>query len=283
MTSIEDPVVEPAAAPLADDVRISATYSVDELLVLAGLLESEGLPGISDEVYEGLDEAAREAAAAAAARGLLARGALVLTEPGDGDEDPRLELQAPHAGVLSLAFSPSVVLSVFRWEQGELYTRRYYVDAEAGVEHYPDMGSVHLLELFPTYELLLRIAAAAGISQRTPSTGKPISSTVAAVRRLVESGEATEGLTDIGIGGPCFHLRCLYKDEGNVVGGEITIIDAGGQGLWSVEPSTSGIVTGNIEDAGGEVTLAPLAADAVMEELVSYLPGDEAGASSDAG
>jgi hypothetical protein len=76
------------------ELRLEMTYTVDELAVLAELLQTDALPGAP------VPEEVGPAAKAAAARSLVARGVLAVLE------DDAVEVLQPHATLLAKAVDP---------------------------------------------------------------------------------------------------------------------------------------------------------------------------------
>jgi hypothetical protein len=232
-------------------------YSADELAALAGLLGAPGFPGADEALPQ--EGEAREAALRAARRSLLARGVLEI------DAEGVLKVLAPHAELVAVALGRGAAVSIERRTPDSLERRSLYIAEGAGVEHSAELGHVHRLERFDAGELEERVLARAALADSDES-GAELEATreeLDAALTAAAKGEAVEGA----LAQPLRTLRSLSRvtalrqENGKVVGGEVTWIDAGEAGLLVVESS------GDAE----RVRLRPASGAVIADELRSYI------------
>jgi hypothetical protein len=232
-------------------------YAADELAALAALLGAAGFPG-ADEALPAEGEA-RDAALRAARRSLLARGVLEI------DADGVLKVVPPHAELVAIVLGRTAAVSIERRTAESLERRSLYVAEGAGVEHSAELGHVHRLERFDARELEQRVLdrAALGDSDQSGAEVQGTSAELDAALTAAARGETVEGA----LAEPMHALRslgrvtALRRENGKVVGGELTWLDLGEAGLRIVEPAVD----------AGRLRLRPASGADVANELRSYL------------
>jgi hypothetical protein len=232
-------------------------YAADELAALAALLGAPAFPGADEALPP--DGEARAAALRAARRSLLARGVLEI------DAEGMLLIVAPHAELLAVALGRAAAVTVERRTSDSLDRRSLYVSNGAGVEHSAEIGHIHRLERFDAGELEQRVLAHASLAEgdaggdELEATREELDAALARAAR----GEDVEGA----LGEPLRTLRsvgrvtALRRQDGKLVGGEISWLDLGDAGLRVVESSGD----------ADRVRLRPVSGAAIADELRSYI------------
>jgi hypothetical protein len=232
-------------------------YAADELAALAELLGAPGFPGADEALPP--DGEARAAALRAARRSLLARGVLEI------DAEGVLRVMPPHAELVAIALGRTAAVTVERRTTESLERRSFYVSDGAGVEHSAELGHVHRLERFDAAELEQRVLAHASLpdgnerGREVETTREELDAALAGAAR----GEEVEGVLEE----PFRTLRslgrvtALRREDGKVVGGEITWLDLGDGGLRVVEPAGD----------PDSVRLRSATGTAIAAELRSYI------------
>lgn len=232
-------------------------YAADELAALAELLGAPGFPGADEALPP--DGEARAAALRAARRSLLARGVLEI------DAEGVLRVMPPHAELVAIALGRTAAVTVERRTTESLERRSFYVADGAGVEHSAELGHVHRLECFDPGELEQRVLERVELADSDESGAE-----VEATRDDLEValGAAARGETVVGaLAEPLRTLKslgrvtALRRENGKLVGGEVTWLDLGEAGLRVVEPSAE----------AERVRLRPASGTAIAAELRSYI------------
>jgi hypothetical protein len=232
-------------------------YAADELAALAALLGAPGFPGADEALPR--EAEGREGALRAARRSLLARGVLEI------DAEGVLRVMAPHAELVAVALGRGAAVSIERRTLEALERRSLYVADGAGVEHSAELGHVHRLERFDAADLAERVLAYAALPE-SDETGAEVETTreeLDAALAAAAQGEHREGALGVPLRGlkSLSRVTALRRENGTLVGGELTWLDLGEAGLLVIESS------GDAE----RVRLRPASAAAIADELRSYI------------
>ncbi|MSO37258.1 MAG: hypothetical protein EXQ69_03290 [Acidimicrobiia bacterium] len=268
---------------------LSIDFSIEELVVMAEILELRGIPGLGQEPLAFLAPDLHEAVLASARRSLVARR---FVRPTD---DEGFEIMRPVAQmVASVARAGIQIRAVFEAD-GLVETRCFAAEPDLAIEHSVVFGAVQRLTPFRTEQLLARVLEFSGIEARPQSAVAPLTTSERALTACVEMlaagdrGAAELVLTTDGVPEPSAaafvaaiehrvssaSVSILHRPKAEEIhGGELTWIDCGEHGLWLTPPLSE-----VAETADGEalepvlVTIEPTTAKWIAEELLSYLPG----------
>jgi hypothetical protein len=244
---------------------IRIDYPVEELAVLAELLDVDGFPGVATGL-EDLGDDAREAVLAAASRALLARG---IVQP----VDDGLEITAPHAHVLQTVLDPQRVLSVRREFEDDVETLAIYIGDTIAVEHVSRLGTIHSFTFFDPVNVEPRVQTLVGLDDRAAAEAGAVELPLLELGELEDALAAAEEVAPeraalaAALAGrvASFSVACYAEAAGGAIaGGELTWIDAGDTGYWTFEL---------VEEGEGELTVrvAPASGDALLAELRGFL------------
>jgi hypothetical protein len=237
-----------AHADIADvHERMTVAYSPEELAVLAQLLGADSFPGLAAPSSDN-GHASRDAAR----RTLLARG--VVARLPDG----AIALHPAQRDLLRAVVEPRTIVSA-EVNTGDRRERRLVYAGEAlGVSHTVTPDGVHVFSAFPARELVAQALVAAALRDAAAADRPPVTVELAELERL----EAAAGRDDAeganGLPRPvgAARLRVLHRTGKRVEGGDLRWLDAGEDGLWSVDVTDD-----------GQAVLTPVPATAIAERF----------------
>ena len=250
-------------------------YAAEELAAVAQLLGAPAFPGV-----DGLgDPIERDASLRTARRSLLARSVLEL------DDEGILSIAAPHALLFGVALAPAVTILAQR-SGAETESRAWYVHPNVAVEHTVPIGAVHGLGQIESTDVVPRLLDFLGVeawsSEKEPASfdapRELLDRVVAALRGGESAGlgadlpdEAAPFFDALGSFVASGYVRVLRRDGPKVVGGELSWLDTGAEGLWVIEP---------VPADPGRIEIRRTAFADLVAELLSYLPGGDAQAAT---
>jgi hypothetical protein len=248
---------------------------------VTGLLGLELPVGIDDEEFP-LPAELIDRLHASARRALEARRIVV-----DGTVNEAV------ASVLELAASPLLVMSVQVEEGVEVDATFLLCDTDLGVEVAEFAQKCYRLTPFVTRDLVTRVIRLTDLRPSTPAgvEGFSLSSADLATAAQLAGQDplaTADLLVSAGVDAPraavfaealatlkrTVAVTAMHRpDEERIEGGALSWLDCGLRGTWWSEPSEDGGDAIESDDEG-DVTMriAPITAEAILRELVSYLP-----------
>lgn len=237
-------------------------FSADELLALAQLFGAPGFPGVGEESYEGYSAETQIIAGRAARRSLLARGIVFVHTEGAVSVAEEIE------GILGTALFPGLLVTAESHTPDGVLSTVFHADPTSLIEHGIDPNGVHLLRRLNPGDLPTRIKGLFDLSEVPPSDAPPLKTTMSDLR---QSTDRTPDHPFFGFdlrSATLNFLTITHTDDETISGGWLRWFDLGNEGLWSVES-----LDDSPGDPEGQVRIEPTTKGALMERVLSYLPG----------
>lgn len=263
------------APNLEDFPHLVADYTMEELAVVAELLDLETFPGARVSPDD-LTLEAQEEALTSGTRSLVARQILEFAEDGS------LIITPPHAAILLPVVQAKVVITVTQALGPRTDIRRISVINDLAVVQSSVYYGVHTHALFHSAEIIDRVIDFVGLAAAEEVQGAPHLMNTVEFEELVsiEHSDLTETNTSstptssfsqaLSARKSSTTVGCCWKDGEDVVGGELTWVDAGDEGIWVIEPTDPATTADPGED--DHVALArPVSGAWIASELSMYL------------
>lgn len=204
------------------------------------------------------------------------------------DDSKGMSMADPVRAIVDVLVSPALIGRIERSTvaAAETAVRSYFAVPELTIEVQPIAAGLHRFTPIETQNLLLRILDFASLFDWAPRSTEPfeVSERLIELLRKAEQDDpavatmmagssapraSLDQLSRASAGGVTVSAALLHRPEETLFeGGELTWLDGGEAGLWTLEPIET-------PSADPLIRVSPTTALKIAKELFSYLPGSD--------